>query len=120
MKSLFPRILILFLLFPSCSTKQYSTYDDASYVSVMTSIYQDNFSSVSFVRKGECPMYPSCSQFAKNAYQKHGFLLGSILATDRLMRCGRDETKRLKIVNINGKLLFYDPVPTHKSIKMNK
>jgi putative component of membrane protein insertase Oxa1/YidC/SpoIIIJ protein YidD len=80
----------------------------------MTGVYQNNFSSVSFVRKGHCPMHPSCSQFSKIACEKYGVISGGVLTTDRLMRCGRDETKKLKIVNIENRLLFYDPVPDLK------
>jgi putative component of membrane protein insertase Oxa1/YidC/SpoIIIJ protein YidD len=38
-----------------------------------------------------CPMTPSCSSYALTAIERHGALLGWIMACDRLMRCGRDE-----------------------------
>ena len=31
-------------------------------------------------------MYPSCSAFANEAFEKHGFFLGMMLTSDRLMR----------------------------------
>jgi hypothetical protein len=34
-----------------------------------------------------CRFYPSCSQYALEAVQKHGALRGSWLATRRLLRC---------------------------------
>jgi putative component of membrane protein insertase Oxa1/YidC/SpoIIIJ protein YidD len=35
-----------------------------------------------------CQFEPSCSQFAREAVKEYGPMLGSILAADRLMRCG--------------------------------
>jgi len=40
-----------------------------------------------------CQMSPSCSAYSKEAFQTHGFFLGWIMTCDRLMRCGRDETR---------------------------
>jgi putative membrane protein insertion efficiency factor len=34
-----------------------------------------------------CRFYPSCSEYAKQAIQKHGFLRGSWLAMKRISRC---------------------------------
>lgn len=34
-----------------------------------------------------CRFYPSCSQYAAAAIEKHGVLRGSILAAKRLARC---------------------------------
>jgi hypothetical protein len=33
-----------------------------------------------------------------------------MMAMDRLMRCGRDETRRARRILINGKWKYYDPV----------
>ena len=57
-----------------------------------------------------CPMYPSCSQYCIEAFKKHGSFLGWIMCSDRLMRCGRDETKLSPPVLINGEKLSFDPV----------
>ena len=57
-----------------------------------------------------CPMYPSCSQYCMEALKKHGTFLGWIMCSDRLMRCGRDETKVSPQVLINGEKLSFDPV----------
>jgi uncharacterized protein len=40
-----------------------------------------------------CQMSPSCSEYSREAFQSHGFFLGWIMTCDRLMRCGRDETR---------------------------
>lgn len=34
-----------------------------------------------------CRFYPSCSQYASQAIEKHGVLRGGILAAKRLARC---------------------------------
>ncbi len=44
---------------------------------------------ISDLRHGRCRFEPSCSQYAIDAIEAHGFLLGSSLATDRLIRCSR-------------------------------
>ena len=35
-----------------------------------------------------CRFTPSCSSYAAEAYQQHGFWRGSQLSTKRLLRCG--------------------------------
>lgn len=57
-----------------------------------------------------CGMYPSCSTYALNSFEKHGLLTGWIMTCDRLMRCGRDETRLSPSVRQNGVRLTYDPV----------
>lgn len=52
-----------------------------------------------------CRFTPSCSQYAKECYQKYGFMKASLLTTKRLMKCNP---------------LFkggYDPVPLTKEEK---
>lgn len=36
---------------------------------------------------GFCPYYPSCSQYAKIAIQRHGVFKGGLQAMWRIMRC---------------------------------
>jgi uncharacterized protein len=57
-----------------------------------------------------CPMYPSCSQYCMEAFKKHGAFWGWIMCSDRLMRCGRDETKVSPPVLMDGEKLCFDPV----------
>ena len=55
-------------------------------------------------------MQPTCSQYCMEALKKHGPLLGWIMCSDRLMRCGRDEVKLSAPVWINAEKRIYDPV----------
>ncbi len=36
---------------------------------------------------GQCRFYPSCSQYALDAYREHGPVRGSVLTLRRLARC---------------------------------
>ena len=73
-------------------------------------IYEGPLNHLKSVRRGECPMYPSCSQYARQAMARYGFARGWVMAMDRLMRCGRDETRRAQKIIVNGKWKYYDPV----------
>ncbi len=57
-----------------------------------------------------CPMYPSCSHYAQDAFKHHGPVMGWILTCDRLLRCGRDEIHRSSPISINGGRYTYDPL----------
>lgn len=35
-------------------------------------------------------MVPSCSEYGRQAIEKHGLALGIVMAADRLHRCGHD------------------------------
>ena len=69
--------------------------------------YQAHISKVDGDR---CQMEPSCSTFCIDALKKHGFFLGWIMCSDRLVRCGRDEKKVSVPISINNKTRIYDPV----------
>ena len=56
-------------------------------------------------KEHRCRYFPSCSQYAKECYEKFGFVKASLLTTKRLMKCNP---------------LFkpgYDPVPLSKEEK---
>jgi uncharacterized protein len=57
-----------------------------------------------------CPMYPSCSHYARTAFAEKGILMGWVLTSDRLLRCGRDETRLAPPVNVHGVRHTYDPL----------
>ena len=57
-----------------------------------------------------CPMMPSCSQYSIQAFAKHGYLMGWILSADRLLRCGRDETRLSETRSFHRRVYSYDPL----------
>lgn len=53
-------------------------------------LYQKYLSPDSGVFKSRTPVcvfYPTCSQYAKEAYKKYGFLKGSYFSIKRILRC---------------------------------
>lgn len=58
-----------------------------------------------------CPMYPACSQYAKNAFQILPWYNAYTSSLERLLRCG-NELYLYPVIRINGKLHWYDPVIT--------
>jgi putative component of membrane protein insertase Oxa1/YidC/SpoIIIJ protein YidD len=77
--------------------------------------YQGPLNHCSAVRYGECPMYPSCSEYCKQAFEKYGFFVGAMIASDRLMRCGRDELKSAPLIFVESKWKYYDPLEQNTS-----
>ena len=73
--------------------------------SALMTVYQRFVSPVS---GKHCPMYPSCSSYAKQAVHDHGTLLGVMMAFDRLHRCGHD-LSFYEIVYVDGRPRWYDP-----------
>jgi len=69
--------------------------------------YRDHISSVDGNR---CPMHPTCSTYCIEAIEKHGYIMGWIMCSDRLLRCGRDETKLSDPVWIDNVKHGYDPL----------
>jgi putative component of membrane protein insertase Oxa1/YidC/SpoIIIJ protein YidD len=45
---------------------------------------------ISDIRGNDCPMYPSCSNYALESIKEKGFVLGVINGMDRLLRCGHE------------------------------
>lgn len=65
---------------------------------------------ISVIDGDRCPMYPTCSQYSQDAFQKHGALIGWVMSCDRLLRCGRDELAVAPVIIIDGSRRCYDPV----------
>jgi putative membrane protein insertion efficiency factor len=59
-------------------------------------------------KKPTCRFYPTCSQYAIEAYEIHGFFKGTILSVWRILRCNPF---------CRG---GYDPVPEKKKRKKDK
>ena len=65
---------------------------------------------ISPIDGSRCPMYPSCSTYSLECFEKHGFFVGWMMTCNRLYRCGRDELRLSPWVIINGVRKCYDPV----------
>ncbi len=59
-----------------------------------------------------CEHRPTCSRYTVLAVRRHGYVVGSMLAIDRLLRSSRSSSLRyLPIYKVEeGRTYFYDPV----------
>nr|MBN2278374.1 membrane protein insertion efficiency factor YidD [candidate division Zixibacteria bacterium] len=58
---------------------------------------------------GDCPMSPSCSEYARMAFQRYDPLTAMMMTSDRLHRCGHDP-EQYRITIIDGYSRYLDPV----------
>lgn len=64
---------------------------------------------ISPIDGARCPMYPTCSAYARQALHKHGPLLGMFMTADRLMHEGDPIEQQEPIVKWGFKR-YYDPL----------
>jgi hypothetical protein len=64
---------------------------------------------ISRVDGDRCQMYPTCSSYSLQAIEKHGFFGGIVMTADRLIH-ESNEMDYADVVEIGGRLRFYDPV----------
>ena len=105
--------VMLLSLLSSCAETRTIKNESGNGSNPMSSIikfYQGPLNHFSSVRYSECPMYPSDSYYGLQSLKKHGFLIGSMMTFDRLIRCGRDELTLSPGVIVDGKPKSYDPV----------
>jgi putative membrane protein insertion efficiency factor len=57
----------------------------------------------------QCPMYPSCSAYSIEAIKKHGFFMGTMMMTDRLIR-ESTEMELSPMIKVHDEFRYYDPV----------
>jgi hypothetical protein len=55
-------------------------------------------------------MWPSCSEYSRQAVARHGFAVGWVMSMDRLMRCGRDGLRWAPRTIVNGRVKYLDPL----------
>jgi putative component of membrane protein insertase Oxa1/YidC/SpoIIIJ protein YidD len=70
-------------------------------------LFYQRFLGTSWVRR--CSYYPSCSNYALLAIRKHGAVLGSIMAFDRLQH-EADEVRFSPLIVSGGEIKGYDPL----------
>lgn len=78
--------------------------------SAAMAFYRGPLNHLAGVRHGQCPMIPSCSEYAAQAVAVHGEFIGWIMVCDRLMRCGRDELRYAPRQWDGDDLTFHDPL----------
>jgi putative membrane protein insertion efficiency factor len=59
-----------------------------------------------------CLLYPTCSAYARQALQKHGALMGSVMTMDRLVQ-ELEVLRRAPRIRVHGHTRGYDPVEAH-------
>jgi putative component of membrane protein insertase Oxa1/YidC/SpoIIIJ protein YidD len=68
---------------------------------------------ISPVDGDRCPSYPTCAAYSKQAYQKHGAVLGTLMTVDRLIHeaSEHDFSPTIKVYGVNR---IYDPVTANE------
>ncbi|GAB4164342.1 MAG: hypothetical protein Tsb0017_02550 [Geothermobacteraceae bacterium] len=65
--------------------------------------------TISRVDGDRCPMYPTCSAYARQAISRRGPWLGLMLTIDRLIH-ENDPAAKTKPIQVGDRLRYYDPV----------
>ena len=68
---------------------------------------------ISPVDGDRCPSYPTCAAYSKEAYQKHGAFVGTLMTVDRLLH-EADEPRFSPTVEVHGVGRIYDPVSANE------
>jgi hypothetical protein len=67
---------------------------------------------ISAVDGDRCSMYPTCTDYGVQAIRKHGFFIGSVMASDRLIH-ESDESGLAAKVEVGKRVRAYDPVSSN-------
>ena len=68
---------------------------------------------ISPVDGDRCPSYPTCAAYSKEAYQKHGAFIGTLMTVDRLFH-EADEARFSPTVKVYDEHRIYDPVSANE------
>ena len=111
-QALLPSIMLIWtiLVLALCPVSAENEYDVAKPTGLFTYPVFFFQKFISGADGDRCQMYPSCSNYAINAFKKHGNITGWIMTCDRLLRCGRDEIRYPEPVWINGEKHFLDQI----------
>lgn len=102
--------LVMAVMLAGCATPHPGDFHHVDPMSSLIRFYRGPLNHLAAVRTGSCPMHPGCSEFALSAIEKHGPMMGWIMACDRLMRCGGDETRLSPEVWVNGSFKYLDTI----------
>jgi uncharacterized protein len=68
---------------------------------------------VSPVDGPRCNLYPTCSEFARQAVRRYGLLAGIVLTAGRLMRDNASAHLYYRRALVGGQIVLYDPPEDH-------
>ena len=102
--------IVAAMLVAGCASWHGGSTHQGHSVSGPIDFYRGPLNGLQAVREGSCPMNPTCSAYAKQAFEKHGPFLGWAMTFDRLIRCGHDETKTAGKIYIDNDWRYHDPV----------
>lgn len=54
---------------------------------LLIGVYQKTLSKIMVFLGIRCRFYPTCSEYSKKCFKKHGFLKGLYFSTRRILRC---------------------------------
>ena len=91
--------------------------DYGSGKNTVLNFYQKWISPVRGEKK--CPMYPSCSQYSKNAFQMLPWYMAYIKTMERLLRCGND-LHIYPMVKVDGEVRWKDSVVREEKMDENE
>jgi hypothetical protein len=74
---------------------------------------------ISPVDGSRCPSYPTCAAYSKQAYQKHGTIVGTLMTVDRLIH-EASEARFSPEVDVYGVRRIYDPVSANEFWKKER
>ena len=70
-------LLLIPLILTSCTTLPQTSPNisekNSNFKSLLLDFYSGPLNHLNGVRRGQCPMYPSCSRYCSEALEKHGF-----------------------------------------------
>ena len=72
----------------------------------LLSFYQ---TTIGPVNSGRCPLYPTCSQYSKEAIHRHGPVVGVVMTADRLIH-ELEEQKYAPLEKVGNRYRYLDPV----------
>ncbi len=91
-------------------TSQRSTSIGSPFFTSLLTFFSEVISPVDGDR---CPSYPTCAAYSKEAYQKHGAFVGTLMTVDRLFH-EADEYRFSPTVKVYGVHRIYDPVSANE------
>jgi putative component of membrane protein insertase Oxa1/YidC/SpoIIIJ protein YidD len=91
-------------------TSQRSTSIGSPFFTSLLTFFSEVISPVDGDR---CPSYPTCAAYSKEAYQKHGAFIGTLMTVDRLFH-EADEYRFSPTVKVYGVHRIYDPVSANE------